>query len=106
MARHRKFRHHKKGLLPKTMGGWIGFAFKVFGGVTMAAPGIGAVASVLPGGSQAGQYQNLGSFFLWNYFGLGSNGQINATQMGTGVGALAGGAALIFLGKWIGKKLR
>lgn len=88
--------------LPKTIGGWVGLGFKILGGVVIAGPAINVVMTDL----SAGKPQSIPNDVLFAYTGLGGSTSINSTQLLTGVGSIAGGVVLIYLGKMLGRLIR
>lgn len=89
-------------MFPKTVGGAVGLAFKIMGGVVIGGPAITVLADDLP----SGKYQSIPNDILFAYTGLGGSTQWNPQQALTGVGSIAGGLILIQLGKMLGKALR
>ena len=102
MARRgRRYHRHKRGLLPKTIGGWAGFVLKTVGVVTVAAP---AIKGVTDGWSNPANIPNL---IVYNYSGFSpTTGQFNAAQTGVGIGTVAAGGLLIYLGKVFSRMVR
>jgi len=102
MARRgRRFRRHRKGMLPKSIGGWVGFTFKAIGAAVTAAPAIGVLGKHISG--QYSDWSTTPNDLLYAYTGVTAAGAINPAQTSAGIGSIAGGVALIFVGKFLGK---
>jgi hypothetical protein len=98
----KKGHRRRHGMFPKTVGGAIGLAFKIMGGVVIGGPALGVLATDIP----KGDYQSIPNDILFAYTGLGGSTQWNSAQALTGAGSIAGGLILIQLGKMLGKALR
>ena len=94
--------HHRKRGLPKTTGGWVSLAFKAIGAVVIAGPAINVLMDDIPKGT----YQSIPNDMLFAYTGLGGTTAINTQQLGVGIGSIAGGTLMIYLGKFLGKMIR
>lgn len=88
---------------PKTIGGWLGFTFKILGTVVAAGPAITAVQGCV----QRQDFSTIGKDVLYNYTGYSADtGSMNAGQTGVGIASVAGGLGLITLGKFLSKAVR
>ena len=112
MARRRHKFHGKRGLLPKRLGGWVGFVTKIGGSVLVSSPLIRAAADAFgPGnaysGNLAGQAQYFPTRILFYYTGVDSNNNyaLNPAILGGSIASVAGGMIIIKIGsllsKWI-----
>jgi hypothetical protein len=94
---HRAKRH----FIPKTTGGKIGLIFKVIGGVVIAGPAISTFADDLA----KNDFASLPNDLLFAYTGLGGTTTINTTQTIKGIGSVAGGLGLVYLGKFLARAI-
>ena len=85
-----------------SIGGKIGFAFKVIGGLVMAGPAIEVISTDVT----AGKFDSIPNDLLFAYTGLGGTTQINTTQTLKGIGAVGGGAFFMWLGGFISRTFR
>jgi hypothetical protein len=96
-----KDKRKRKGFLPKTIGGWIGLAFKIMGAAAIVAPAAQAVIAFLPAP------EAIPGEILYRYTGIQRQGGAwDSGQAFNGIGTVAGGVALIYIGKLIGKLIR
>jgi len=89
--------------LPKTPGGMIGLALKIFGAVAVAAPGIAATAEVV----KSKNWAQFPVAIVAHYTGYNLNSHtLDTGELTASVASIAGGIALAKLGTFVAKTLR
>ena len=89
--------------MPKTAGGWVGLAFKVFGAVAVAAPGIAATAEVV----KSKQWNQFPVAIVAHYTGYNLNSHtLDTGELTASVASIAGGIALAKIGTIVSRMLR
>ena len=97
----RRFRRGRRHGLPKSAGGWVSLAFKIFGGLVAAGPGINVTVNAV----QKGNFQSLPNDLLFAYTGLGGSTPVNTQALATGIGSIAGGVLLAKIGSVLGRMI-
>lgn len=88
--------------LPKTAGGVVNLLFRIFGILALTGPAIRGVTEA--GSNFAAIPRNI----VYRYTGVDIQGQVafSTPDLTTGITAIASGAVLIYIGKWLGKAIR
>lgn len=98
-----KKKGHKRGLLPRTFGGWVSLGFKLMGGAIAISPAIPTVQAAI----KTGDFKDAPAGLLYAFTGYNvTNGTVTWTQTGTAVVSVGGGILLAKAGAIIGRMLR